>query len=118
MFLIDKFQQFYGEVLRLRVRVAEGSWVFQADDTAGRPAEPRPAPATVRGKLLAGLRTQTASLEAAAPSELPYREPWIWSPVLVRVLWIAGARLPWRNGAAHLEAGAGEVGSAPAGGVE
>lgn len=30
MFLIEKFQQFYGEVLRVKAKVSEGTWVFEA----------------------------------------------------------------------------------------
>ena len=56
MFLIDKFQQFYGEVLRLRGRVAEGSWVFQGDTAAN---EPRESPSGVWRKLVGLLERQS-----------------------------------------------------------
>src|SRR5204863_4757031 len=56
MFLIDKFQQFYGEVLRLRGRVAEGSWVFQGDAAA---SEPRESPSGVWRKLVGLLERQS-----------------------------------------------------------
>jgi type VI secretion system protein ImpK len=37
MFLIENFQQFYGEVLRFKERIAEGTWVFEGDAvTAGK----------------------------------------------------------------------------------
>lgn len=58
MFLIDKFQQFYGEVIRLRGRVAEGSWVFQGDG-AGAANEPRESPSGVWRKLVALLERQS-----------------------------------------------------------
>jgi len=35
MFLIEKFQQFHAEVVRLKARVTAGAWVFQADETTG-----------------------------------------------------------------------------------
>jgi type VI secretion system protein ImpK len=64
MFLIDKFQQFYGEVLRLRGRVVEGTWVFQTDPTpAGAAPEPRESPVGVWRKLVALLERQ--SLDAS-----------------------------------------------------
>lgn len=56
MFLIDKFQQFYGEVLRLRGRVAEGSWVFQGEAGAN---EPRESPSGVWRKLVGLLERQS-----------------------------------------------------------
>lgn len=34
MFLIGKFQQFHAEIVRLKARVAGGTWVFQGDDAA------------------------------------------------------------------------------------
>jgi len=58
MFLIDKFQQFYGEVIRLRGRVAEGSWVFQAD-ASGAANEPRESPSGVWRKLVGLLERQS-----------------------------------------------------------
>jgi type VI secretion system protein ImpK len=64
MFLIDKFQQFYGEVLRMRGRVVEGNWVFQSDPgSAGAAPEPRESPVGVWRKLVALLERQ--SLDAA-----------------------------------------------------
>jgi type VI secretion system protein ImpK len=58
MFLIDRFQQFHGEVARLRARVAEGSWVFQGDtDTAVN--EPRESPSGVWRKLVGLLERQS-----------------------------------------------------------
>jgi type VI secretion system protein ImpK len=63
MFLIDKFQQFYAEVLQLRGRVAEGSWVFQGEGSANPAAEPRESPSGVWRKLVALLERQ--SLDAA-----------------------------------------------------
>jgi type VI secretion system protein ImpK len=58
MFLIDKFQQFHGEVIRLRGRVAEGSWVFQGD--AGSALnEPRESPSGVWRKLVGMLEQQS-----------------------------------------------------------
>jgi len=61
MFLIDKFRQFYGEVLRLRGRVKEGSWPFQGDGTVGGAAEeePRESPLGVWRKLVAVLEQQS-----------------------------------------------------------
>jgi type VI secretion system protein ImpK len=58
MFLIDKFQQFYAEVLRLRGRVAEGSWVFQGDGNAAA-NEPRESPSSVWRKLVGLLERQS-----------------------------------------------------------
>ncbi|HEX7154205.1 MAG TPA: DotU family type IV/VI secretion system protein [Thermoanaerobaculia bacterium] len=34
MFLIDKFQQFYSEVVRMKAQVSEGSWAFDGGDAA------------------------------------------------------------------------------------
>ena len=249
MFLIDKFQQFYGEVLRLRVRVAEGSWVFEPD-AAGGAAEPRESPASVWRKLVAVLEKQSldasreggdfgvqiyrraqyamtaladeifinlqwvgrdawrehlleaklfgshrageelferidallrehdtlygelariylmvlalgfqgkfrgradahdeielyrrrlfrfiyqrdpqvayggermipqayaATLDEATVSKLPYLKPWIWTLVLVLVLWIAGSHLLWRNAVSHLEPVVDEIVNTPPG---
>jgi type VI secretion system protein ImpK len=58
MFLIDKFQQFHGEVIRLRGRVAEGTWVFQGDGAAAA-NEPRESPSGVWRKLVAVLERQS-----------------------------------------------------------
>jgi len=60
MFLIDKFQQFHSEVLRLRGRVVEGSWVFQNEGTTSAPAaEPRESPSGVWRKLVGLLERQS-----------------------------------------------------------
>ena len=254
MFLIDKFQQFYGEVLRLRARVAEGSWVFQGDGTVGGAApEPRESPVGVWRKIVALLERQSldagreggdfglevyrraqyamaaladeifinldwvgrdawrehllearlfgshrageelferidallrehdalygelarvylmvlalgfqgkyrgrsdaheeiesyrrrlfrfvyardpqvvhgderivpqayaATLDEASISKLPYLKPWIWTLVLVFVVWVAGSHLLWRNAVAHLEPIIDEIVGTPAGGGE
>lgn len=40
MFLAERFQQFYAEVIRLKARVKEGSWVFPIVTTAGTTIDP------------------------------------------------------------------------------
>jgi type VI secretion system protein ImpK len=64
MFLIDKFQQFYGEVLRLQAKLSEGSWVFDgtgAADATELAAET--SPSVIWRRLLAILERQ--SVDAA-----------------------------------------------------
>lgn len=253
MFLIDKFRQFYGEVLRLRGRVREGSWAFQGDGTVGGAAEePQESPLGVWRKLVAVLEQQSldadreggefgiqlyrlaqyamaamadevfinlqwvgrndwrehlleakffgthragnelfdridallkerdtlygelarvylmvlalgfegkyrdhpegqkrieayrrrlfgfvyareprvlqggdrvmpqaysVTLDGAAVSKLPYLKPWIWTIVLVIVVWIAGAHLIWRNAVSHIEKNVDVIVPPPAGGV-
>jgi len=66
MFLLDRFQDFYGEVLRLKQSVGQGSWVFDGQPgqsaPAGAPAEDL-SPTAVWRTLLALLERQ--ALEAS-----------------------------------------------------
>jgi type VI secretion system protein ImpK len=76
-FLLDRFQEFYREVLRLRDRVARGTWVFDAgsgtpspssspspseSETGTEAADAAPAPSAVWRSLLSLLEGQ--ALEA------------------------------------------------------
>ena len=40
MFLSEKFQQFYGEVLRVKAKVSEGTWVFEGQGAAAADTSP------------------------------------------------------------------------------
>lgn len=60
MFLIDRFQQFHGEVLRLRARATEGTWVFQGSGTVGGgdPSTTVESPSSIWKKLVTILERQ------------------------------------------------------------
>lgn len=63
MFLIEKFQQFHAEVVRLKARVTAGAWVFQGEETAGlAESAARESPTAVWRRLVSLLERQ--SLEA------------------------------------------------------
>lgn len=66
MFLLDRFQDFYREVLRLRESVSQGAWVFDAERSAAPSAQNTPggdtAPTAVWRTLLTLLERQ--ALEA------------------------------------------------------
>ena len=61
MFLIDRFQQFHGEVLRLRSRATEGTWVFQGSGTVGggEAATTVESPSSIWKKLVTILERQS-----------------------------------------------------------
>lgn len=65
MFLIEKFQQFHAEVVRLKARVTAGAWVFQADETTGiGESAARESPTAVWRRLSSLLERQ--ALEAGS----------------------------------------------------
>lgn len=57
MFLIDKFQQFHTELTKLKSRVAEGSWVFEAGEAAA-PASTNDSPLSIWRRLVSILDRQ------------------------------------------------------------
>lgn len=63
MFLIDKFQQFYGEVLRVKERVGQGTWVFEGDAATAARAASESSPSAVWRRLTVLLERQ--ALEAS-----------------------------------------------------
>src|SRR5262245_45366266 len=64
MFLIDKFQQFHAEVIRLKARVTAGAWVFEGEQTAGLgESAAKESPTAVWRRLVSLLERQ--SLDAA-----------------------------------------------------
>ena len=64
MFLIEKFQQFHAEVIRLKARVTAGAWVFQGEETAGlAESVAKESPTAVWRRLVSLLERQ--SLDAA-----------------------------------------------------
>jgi len=62
MFLIDKFQQFHAELIRLRTRVAAGAWVFQNDEGIFGESAAKESPTAVWRRLSSLLERQ--ALEA------------------------------------------------------
>jgi len=58
MFLIDKFQQFYGEVLKLQARVAAGAWIFSGNESATESAA-KESPSAVWRRLVSILERQS-----------------------------------------------------------
>jgi type VI secretion system protein ImpK len=65
MFLVDKFQQFYVELLRLRDRVTEGTWVVVDGELApsGDDANAETAPSAVWHKLHSLLKRQSSEAQ-------------------------------------------------------
>lgn len=64
MFLIEKFQQFHAEVIRLKARVTAGAWVFEGEQTAGLgESVAKESPTAVWRRLVSLLERQ--SLDAA-----------------------------------------------------
>ena len=60
MFLIEKFQQFHAEVIRLKARVTAGAWVFQGEETAGlAESVARESPTAVWRRLVSLLERQS-----------------------------------------------------------
>jgi len=57
MFLVDQLQEFYREVLRLRERVAKGTWVFEDGERAADP-EAGSSPSAVWRSLVSLLERQ------------------------------------------------------------
>jgi type VI secretion system protein ImpK len=64
MFLLDKFQQFHSELVRLKTRVAAGAWVFQGEENALGESAARESPTAVWRRLSSLLERQ--SLEAGS----------------------------------------------------
>ena len=58
MFLIDKFQQFYGEVLKLQARVAAGAWIFSGTESVTESAA-KESPSAVWRRLVSILERQS-----------------------------------------------------------
>src|ERR1051326_5389554 len=58
MFLIDKFQQFYGEVLKLQARVAAGAWIFNGTESVSESAA-KESPSAVWRRLVSILERQS-----------------------------------------------------------
>jgi len=58
MFLIDKFQQFYGEVLKLQARVAAGAWIFNGTESVTESAA-KESPSAVWRRLVSILERQS-----------------------------------------------------------
>jgi type VI secretion system protein ImpK len=57
MFLIDKFQQFYGEVLKLQARVTAGAWIFSGESVTESAA--KESPSAVWRRLVSILERQS-----------------------------------------------------------
>ena len=51
MFLIDKFQQFHQELVRLKSRVSAGPWVFQGEDSNVGESPAKESPTAVWRRL-------------------------------------------------------------------
>lgn len=64
MFLIDKFQQFHAELVRLKTRVAAGAWVFPSDESSFGESAARESPTAVWRRLSSLLERQ--ALEAGS----------------------------------------------------
>ncbi|HEX9983244.1 MAG TPA: DotU family type IV/VI secretion system protein [Thermoanaerobaculia bacterium] len=58
MFLIEKFQQFYAEVLRMKAQVSEGGWAFESDAAAVESRLTANSAGTVFRRLLSVLQRQ------------------------------------------------------------
>ena len=63
MFLLDRFQDFYREVLRLKQSVGQGNWVFDGQAQPGQPPVEDLSPTAVWRTLLSLLERQ--ALEAS-----------------------------------------------------
>lgn len=64
MFLIDKFQQFHQELVRLKSRVSAGAWVFQGEDSNVGESAAKESPTAVWRRLSSLLERQ--ALEASS----------------------------------------------------
>lgn len=59
MFLLDRFQEFYAEVIRLKGRVARGTWVFEPETSTAATAAEEPSATAVWRSLLSLLERQS-----------------------------------------------------------